>query len=50
MTFREGEMKRAAPLESKVPGAKRLCQNSEIPPTGVGGWFKSGLQTTITEF
>ena len=28
-------------------------ENSEIPPTGVtgvGGWFKSGLQTLVTEF
>ncbi len=28
----------------------RLCENSEIPPTGVGGWFRSGLQRSGNEF
>jgi hypothetical protein len=29
----------------EITGLKTLCENSEIPPTGVGGWFRSNLQT-----
>ena len=29
---------------------KRLCENSAIPPTVVGGWFRSNLRTALTDF
>jgi hypothetical protein len=28
----------------------KAMSKSEIPPTGVGGLFKSDLQTAVTEF
>jgi hypothetical protein len=41
----------AAPGNQQTLGrSESPCQNSEIPPTEVGGWFKSGLQTAVTEF
>ena len=31
-------------MSSTTTTTRRLSENSEIPPTGVGGWFRSDLQ------